>query len=442
MAGLQLWLDADDFSTITESGGSVSAWNDKSGNARHATQTTPANRPTYTASDSRAGNQPSIGSSAVGSNDIGLDIPSMTYSNVYIVTAYKDGSDATFDNFATLIGGPGSFGADRIMGSITIASLVNSSAFDDTAQINDGITSATVLPLPLSIMEFSGSATQSTTLGYNTGATGRSWEGPICEVIYTDGTETPTEREDLLDYLADKWSITLAGDFVPSDVSGLVLHLDPSDASTVTTVGSNASAITDSSPTNMTFTQTTPANRPAYGSRTLNSLNVLDFQIGDLLSGTDIELHSNTDGLSAFVVVDRDSNSTGMNIFGKYDASVAMRQWLFQGNFFIVSELAATFNGDNAVSTTSVGGAQLLDMRWDPGVSLEAQRNMVSRGFAATPANNMDDTTQVVAIPGQPGPGPNLDGGIGEIIVYNTFITSQEATEIRRYLANKWGITL
>lgn len=42
-----LWLDAADASTITESGGAVSQWNDKSGNGRNVAQSTAANRPTY-----------------------------------------------------------------------------------------------------------------------------------------------------------------------------------------------------------------------------------------------------------------------------------------------------------------------------------------------------------------------------------------------------------
>jgi len=41
-----LWLDAADASTITESGGAVSQWDDKSGNARHFSQGIAANRPT------------------------------------------------------------------------------------------------------------------------------------------------------------------------------------------------------------------------------------------------------------------------------------------------------------------------------------------------------------------------------------------------------------
>lgn len=42
-----IWLDAADSSTITESGGVVSQWDDKSGNGRHFTQATVANRPTF-----------------------------------------------------------------------------------------------------------------------------------------------------------------------------------------------------------------------------------------------------------------------------------------------------------------------------------------------------------------------------------------------------------
>jgi hypothetical protein len=44
-----LWLDAADASTITESGGAVSQWNDKSGNSNNFVQTILANRPTYSA---------------------------------------------------------------------------------------------------------------------------------------------------------------------------------------------------------------------------------------------------------------------------------------------------------------------------------------------------------------------------------------------------------
>jgi surface protein len=47
-SGLALWLDAADASTLTTSGGQVSQWNDKSGNARNVTQATTSLQPSAT----------------------------------------------------------------------------------------------------------------------------------------------------------------------------------------------------------------------------------------------------------------------------------------------------------------------------------------------------------------------------------------------------------
>ena len=47
-ASLALWLDAEDASTITLNGSTVSQWDDKSGNGRNASQGTAANQPAYT----------------------------------------------------------------------------------------------------------------------------------------------------------------------------------------------------------------------------------------------------------------------------------------------------------------------------------------------------------------------------------------------------------
>ena len=45
----ELWFDAADSATVVHSSNSVSQWNDKSGNGRHATQTTASDRPTLQA---------------------------------------------------------------------------------------------------------------------------------------------------------------------------------------------------------------------------------------------------------------------------------------------------------------------------------------------------------------------------------------------------------
>lgn len=50
-----LWLDANDTSTITLNGSTVSQWNDKSGNGRNAVQATAANQPVYGTTNGRVG---------------------------------------------------------------------------------------------------------------------------------------------------------------------------------------------------------------------------------------------------------------------------------------------------------------------------------------------------------------------------------------------------
>lgn len=46
-SGLLLWLDAADSASITQSGGLISQWSDKSGNGYHATQSTGSAQPSY-----------------------------------------------------------------------------------------------------------------------------------------------------------------------------------------------------------------------------------------------------------------------------------------------------------------------------------------------------------------------------------------------------------
>lgn len=57
-APLALWLDAEDATTITLNGSTVSQWSDKSGRGNNATQSTAANQPTYSATG--YGGKPSL----------------------------------------------------------------------------------------------------------------------------------------------------------------------------------------------------------------------------------------------------------------------------------------------------------------------------------------------------------------------------------------------
>ena len=83
-----LWLDAADASTITESGGAVSQWNDKSGNGRNASQPTAINKPTYQSTG--LNNKPALSfngtNSMLGFTDrsLGQNVGALSYFIVFI----------------------------------------------------------------------------------------------------------------------------------------------------------------------------------------------------------------------------------------------------------------------------------------------------------------------------------------------------------------------
>jgi len=94
---LVLWLDADDASTITDSGddGDVDLWSDKSGQGNHATETTSGSQPAIVVAG--INNRTAIGFD--GSND-GLDVADDAtlntggpYSSKTLMMAFRTGND-------------------------------------------------------------------------------------------------------------------------------------------------------------------------------------------------------------------------------------------------------------------------------------------------------------------------------------------------------------
>ena len=89
---LRVWLDADDASTITLNGSTVSQWRDKSGGARHFFQTFAAGQPTYVVSaiNGRAAIQ---GRTAAGNQETGVQFGSFAFN----------GSGATIAGFLSVV---------------------------------------------------------------------------------------------------------------------------------------------------------------------------------------------------------------------------------------------------------------------------------------------------------------------------------------------------
>lgn len=210
----QLWLDASDSSTITLVSGAVSQWNDKSGNNRHATQATAANRPVV-----------------LTANINGLDVLSFDNSNDAMTTEWNSTATNNYMIFSVANLNTGS-GFRRMIASTTNNSHItpiNGGNPNQAIQIKGadvssqwgvgGVSNLSVLVAPPtgSFLHFSNGSQRTInsvsvtdwgvlTLG-RLAVFSEPMDGRLCEVIVTYSSDTTT-RQLVEGYLAHKWGLT------------------------------------------------------------------------------------------------------------------------------------------------------------------------------------------------------------------------------------------
>ena len=219
-----LWLDAADASTITLNGGNVSQWNDKSGNARNATQATAANQPAYTASGLNG--KPVL--TWDGGNDVlntasALNHPVSIYSVAQLSGATNStrgivGSGSQSYSLGTLSSSPAATSAYAlwnpflnggayinntattdpvVLGSTTVSNVENTwNTYVNGSNAGQAIWDTGTPAAPGFIR-----------IGYS-GVGSEYWLGTIAEVVITSTTLSTTDRQKLEGYLAWKWGLT------------------------------------------------------------------------------------------------------------------------------------------------------------------------------------------------------------------------------------------
>lgn len=222
-SSLALWLDAADASTITLNDSTVSQWNDKSGNDRHATQATAANQPEY--QTTAFNGKPAIVWPNV-SSAVRMDTVPFAAQSFYFVLRYHNGTQANwisaFQGVLTLPSTSGSTGSIGLIGNNVggnqwlNSNLFNNGRYNGGAQVN--LNSRVALPLPETVLEASAASAQTPLYSYQIGAdrntTGRSWSGPISEIVATSSLLSDADRQKLEGYLAWKWGLVAN---LPSD---------------------------------------------------------------------------------------------------------------------------------------------------------------------------------------------------------------------------------
>lgn len=221
LPNLALWLDSSDTSTITQSGGSVSIWADKSGNSYNATESIGVQQP-------QTGTRTVNGLNAIEFNGTGtgFDLPSGLYdigagaNTVYAVCATDDTSKSQ-----RILGGAAGgnrYGPGLNLNGTGRIEMLNG-AFSNSAQINLGLNTAarivtgrrngTTLEVRNNNGTFNSNslAVNSTCSAIQVGRytpTSSQFDGVICEIVAVRRYVSGDEDSNVISYLSQKWGIT------------------------------------------------------------------------------------------------------------------------------------------------------------------------------------------------------------------------------------------
>jgi hypothetical protein len=254
--GLQAWYDAADSSSITLDAGRVSQWSDKSGNARHATNTTSGStQPSYTVGARNGLNVLTFAAASVQR----LTVPSSTAAFNYLhngtpsyfaavsrfgttanpnaaymlcgnsggasantgfVCLYDDRSSASRNNASNV-------GISRgVLGQFAVVSLVNDIIVPQEFVVQEHLLSAAnATASQRSLVSIDGATYQgantltsapsagNATYSMQLGAAGDNalpLQGDICELMFFSQLPTAAARDMIRRYLGAKWGVTVA----------------------------------------------------------------------------------------------------------------------------------------------------------------------------------------------------------------------------------------
>ena len=233
--------------------------------------------------------------------------------------------------------------------------------------------------------------------------------------------------------------------FTPASISGLALWLDASDATTITHVGGSASQWRDKSGLANHASQATGTKQPITGTRTLNGLNVVDFDGSDdfmtlgvaNLGGTRLFADA-TDEFTVFAVTDYDG--LGGYPIAKRDGS-NFQFGILRGSAGN-AELIAVVRGTQVSQANGLSGTvrALQGVRWD-GSAANLYLNL-SAAVPLTVGGSSELPSETILIGARTSASPTffLEGGAAEIVVYDRDLNDTEVGQIRTYLVNKWSV--
>lgn len=456
LPNLYMWFDASDASTITLSGSDVTQINDKSGNNYHATQSTVSLAPEWGTATinglnvldfNKTGNYMVTGGVAALDRSMAIVAVYPTGSGTRVPVGVRDSA-----NERSYIGQNGlksRFSAAEI-GNIDGTTLPNSTTnvqvgFHNTAKDMRHYLNGTQ-DISTTFTGTIGSVQNYYLGGLNDAGTNNSFvvfNGQLAEVVFTSDAISNSNREKLEGYLAHKWgtagllpsshpyksapptkSATTA--WTPANLdTNLKLWLDASDLSTLTVSGSNVTQWDDKSGTGNHVTQAISSQQFTTGTRTLNSLNVLEATSSKQMQVVYDFGNQNTTPTNILGVVGWDTQNTDHSIIDG-DVGAGKRILIRRRSSNLLSLWTGTFMNDY----NTVG----IDNILFTAIANAANSELSVNGQAPTTGNtgtNEGLRNKIVVL--------HPDGIWAELLVYTGTMSTDDQQKVEGYFAWKWG---
>lgn len=228
--------------------------------------------------------------------------------------------------------------------------------------------------------------------------------------------------------------------FVPTDIANLTLWLDASDTATITEASNAVSAWDDKSGNANHAAQATGANQPTTNTRTINSLNALDFDGStDFMTVASGVYNVGNGPNSMFIVYQSDDTGDATQFLlagtvggdSNYRYAMNYTTSLIQ---FINRSASLTYGSTSKTRDTSPA---IVGFRRS-GTAVTPFINGVIGTPTAFGANVVIDKLAI----GANGSALNRHNGmLAEIILYSASLSDSDTNLVGNYLATKWGIT-
>jgi len=216
----------------------------------------------------------------------------------------------------------------------------------------------------------------------------------------------------------------------------LVTWLDADDGATITEAGGNVSQWDDKSGNANHVSQTTGSLQPETGAASINGINTIRF-VNEALENTAFAIGGD---LTIIIVA---------NVFEVNNSAESLISFDRVGNDFQLDAASSTdfryrANGPTGQSTYSATNQEGLDniYSFDLDVTAGNARLRINGGAATESSYTNDITgTHILRLAANRVGSNRLDVDIGEVLIYNTRISTSDFNKAGNYLANKWGIS-